>query len=129
MTLPCQVLLEDQGLLGKDDGESAWYATDMTLTIAGQSMRAKILNESYSGRQTLRLLRNDLGLDSEMAKALLLGAYNLSSVEMRRCDLEVGAAFFDLTKLISGVCYRSAATKLIRRLHSISTSEVPTAQS
>jgi len=113
MALPCHVQLCDEGLVGEDDGDSAWYVTHMNLIVAGSLIQAKILDESYYGGRTLRLLRDDVGLDHEIAKTLLLRIYKRLA---NPC--EVSEAFFDLEKFITELFYRPAAERLIRRIRS-----------
>lgn len=118
MALHCHVHMEEQGLVGEDDGSAAWHKTAISLLVAGRVVKGNLLHEWYSGHKTLRVVDDALGLDRLIAKALLLEVYNVSSVNMRACSCDMGEAFFDLEGLIRDLFYRSTAERVIRQIRS-----------
>jgi hypothetical protein len=116
MPLPCHVQMEDQGLVGLDDGTSAWCLTALSLMVGGRVLNANVLVDGYTGNQTLRIIHDGIGLDRPTAKTLLLKVYNVAGVTMRRCSCDLGGAFLDLEALIENSFYRVQAAELIKHI-------------
>src|SRR3954454_5091273 len=116
MGLPCHVFMEEQGSVGEDDGSSAWHKTAVSLLVVGRVVKANVLTDGYSGRQTLRVVHDDFALDRQAAKTLLLAVYNVASVSMRMCSCDIGEAFLDLEKPIRDLFYGAVAESLVRQI-------------
>lgn len=116
MSLPCCVRTEETGIVGEDDGRSAWYRTVVNLMVSGLIVQAQVLTDAYSGRLALSIVRDDIGMDPPVAKVLLREAYHVNSEQMIAYSSGITEAFFDLERLISRLFYRSQASALIRRI-------------
>jgi hypothetical protein len=111
MALPCHVYMEEQGLIGGDDGTAAWHKTLISLLVAGRVVNGYLLHEWYAGHKTLRARENQFGLDGAVAQALLLEVYKVSSVTMRMFSCDVGEAVLDLEPLIQDLFYGSVTAR------------------
>jgi hypothetical protein len=116
MSLPCHVQMEDQGRVGEDDGEHALWSTSMRIVVAGRSIEARVLTDSYSGKATSEVQRDPFRMPNRLIEPLLVSLYWACSTNMRQCCCEIGEAFCDLESFVRRVFYRADAEELIRKL-------------
>ena len=116
MTLSCHVHMEDQGLVGSDDGSAAWRKTAVSLLANGRHLNGNLLSDGYSGNRTLRVVDDEFGLDRLTAQTLLLEVYQIAGTMMRSFGLDQTEACFDLERLIRNRFYRAQAEGVIRRI-------------
>jgi hypothetical protein len=108
--------MKDEGMVGEDDGVSAWRKTFIDVLVAGKVVHANLLRDGYSGKRTLRVVRDEIGMEPATAKVLLLAVYDVSSTAMVEFSCEIGEAFLDLEAAIRDLFYRAQAEDLIRRI-------------
>jgi hypothetical protein len=108
--------MKDEGLIGEDDGVSAWRKTFIDIAVAGKVVHANLLSDGYSGKRTLRVILDQIGMEPATAKVLLLAVYDVSSTAMLEFSCEIGEAFLDLEAAIRDLFYGAQAEELIRRI-------------
>ena len=100
----------------KDDGETAWYSTELLLVLNdGRVVRAEVRNEGYTGEALAIIKRDDIGLPENLLKRLCVHVF----WNHRDPDSDVTETSADLEILIKDLFYRVDAEVMVRKFRSM----------
>lgn len=119
MTLPLLVQVEENGMVGEDDGQCAWHSTIVMFGYGIAGIICDVLVDAYSGQRKATVTRDDFGLPSRLVEPLAIALYRACGWGMRASDSDFGIDVCDVESLINRIFYRADAEALLRHIRAV----------
>jgi hypothetical protein len=123
MALFFLIQLEDNGLVGEDDGDTAWRSTTIRFGYGSAGIISDVLVDGYSGDRRATVTRDDFGLPSRLIEPLAIAIYRVCGRDMRETDCDFGQGLCNVEELIHRIFYRADASNLLDKFRAVIAAE------